>query len=262
LRSGPEHLYYHADGSGNVTCLINANSVVVAAYEYDPFGGALVSWGPKAGLNPYRFSSKPVHEPSGMYDFLYRWYAPTLQRWVSRDPLQEQGDLNLYEFAFSAPITWVDPWGERCYWNPFDPETWAHWFGGDKAPAPIDPNSNRALLNDEGLTPSTLKDANGNEISGGKCTALVCGTVAAGALSAVTDGLGSLGRAESAAKEITAVRKAENALNKAKDIDKAQRKIRQGKLAGKIIDRTTKSEQNAKKLLRDIRNDPSCADDL
>jgi len=79
LRAGPEHLYYHADGIGNVTCLINTNNAVVAGYEYDPFGGLLLLWGPKAALNPYRFSSKPVQEPSGMYDFLYRWYAPALQ---------------------------------------------------------------------------------------------------------------------------------------------------------------------------------------
>jgi len=47
-----------------------------------------------------------------------------------------------------------------------------------------------------------------------------------------------------------------------KDIEKAQQKVRQGKAAKKAIDCIKKSETNAKKLLRDIANDPSIADDL
>ena len=35
------HAYYHADGNGNITCLINASQSVVASYRYDPFGNTL-----------------------------------------------------------------------------------------------------------------------------------------------------------------------------------------------------------------------------
>ena len=34
----PTHAYYHADGNGNVTTLINGNQTLVAKYLYDPFG--------------------------------------------------------------------------------------------------------------------------------------------------------------------------------------------------------------------------------
>jgi RHS repeat-associated protein len=91
----PMHSYFHADGNGNVTMLINANQSQVAKAEYDPFGGFLSLSGSKAGVNPYWFSSKPIHWQSGKYDFLYRWYAPSLQRWPNRDPLGEFGFATL-----------------------------------------------------------------------------------------------------------------------------------------------------------------------
>jgi hypothetical protein len=47
--------------------MINTNQVVVARYEFDPFGRTLSISGPKVFGNRYRFSSKPTHELSGMY---------------------------------------------------------------------------------------------------------------------------------------------------------------------------------------------------
>lgn len=57
--------------------------------------------------------------------------------------------------------------------------------------------------------------------------------------------------ARKAAKEIKKVRDAENAIDKAKDIQKAQAQN------PKKINRITKSEQNMRKRLRDMANDPS-----
>lgn len=68
---------------------------------------------------------------AGLYYYGFRYYEPNLQRWLNRDPIKEQGGINLYEYGYSAPMSWIDPWGERC-WNPFNPEFWADLFGGDK----------------------------------------------------------------------------------------------------------------------------------
>jgi RHS repeat-associated protein len=94
----PQHSYFHSDGNGNVTALINGLQLTVARYLYDPFGNMLSISGPKSFLNRYRFSSKPIHDLSGTYDFLYRRYVPELQRWLNRDPIEEFGGLNLYTF--------------------------------------------------------------------------------------------------------------------------------------------------------------------
>jgi hypothetical protein len=84
------HSYYHSDGVGNVTMLINGNQAVVAKAEFGPFGEFLSLSGSKAGVNPFWFSGKPIHWPSGKYDFLYRWYTPQLDRWPNGDPLKDQ----------------------------------------------------------------------------------------------------------------------------------------------------------------------------
>lgn len=39
------------------------------------------------------------------------WQNPNLQRWLNRDPIQELGGLNLYEFVYSDPLKWVDMFG-------------------------------------------------------------------------------------------------------------------------------------------------------
>jgi RHS repeat-associated protein len=64
-----------------------------------------------ADANLYRFSSKEFHANSGMVYYLYRYYEPTLQRWPNRDPKEEGGGFNLYEFAGNNPVGRVDPDG-------------------------------------------------------------------------------------------------------------------------------------------------------
>jgi RHS repeat-associated protein len=90
--SSSAHAYYHADGNGNVTCLINSNQFVVARYNYDPFGSLIGLSGSLAEANLYRFSSKEFHANSGLVYYLYRYYESSLQRWVNRDPLGDFGN--------------------------------------------------------------------------------------------------------------------------------------------------------------------------
>src|SRR5438876_8018203 len=46
--------FYHADGNGNVTAMVNAQQSVVAKYIYDPFGNTLAKSGSTATANTYR----------------------------------------------------------------------------------------------------------------------------------------------------------------------------------------------------------------
>src|SRR5262249_34877694 len=50
-----------------------------------------------ANVNVYRFSTKEIHVGSGLYYYGYRFYDPSTQRWVSRDPLGDSG------FRLSSP---------------------------------------------------------------------------------------------------------------------------------------------------------------
>ena len=63
---------------------------------------------------PPTFTASPArkcHANSGIYMYLYRFYDPSLQRWLNRDPIGEVGGLNLYRFVRNSPITHTDAYG-------------------------------------------------------------------------------------------------------------------------------------------------------
>jgi RHS repeat-associated protein len=110
------HNFYHADGNGNIMYLVNSSQTQAAAYRYDPFGNTIGSSGSLAAANVYRFSSKEIHLVDSygsppLYYYGYRFYDPSLQRWLNRDPVAERGGLNLYAFLRNDPLSKVDPRG-------------------------------------------------------------------------------------------------------------------------------------------------------
>ena len=134
--------YYHADGNGNVTCLISANQIPVAKAEYDPYGNFLSLSGSKVGVNSYWYSSKPIHWQSGKYDYLLRWYIPDLDRFASQDPIQEAGGINLYEFVANDPVQKVDYFGEDVVLG----DAWSMAFYGLYGPWDADVTISDALI--------------------------------------------------------------------------------------------------------------------
>ena len=111
------HAFYHSDGVGNVTALAvpNGNDIALAgSYRYDPFGRLIGTPTDLAARNTQRFSSKEWHNASGFYHFGYRFYDPATQRWLNRDPIGEEYDVNLYRYVYNLPLNYVDPdglWG-------------------------------------------------------------------------------------------------------------------------------------------------------
>ncbi len=105
------HAYYLADGNGNITCMTDTGQNRAAIYYYDPFGSISSQSGTLCDSNVYRFSSKEIHAPSGMYYYLYRFYDPNLQRWINRDPIGELGGNNLYDLVLNNPVDYTDAFG-------------------------------------------------------------------------------------------------------------------------------------------------------
>jgi RHS repeat-associated protein len=116
------HAYYHADGNGNVTALVNNNGYIVARYQYDPYGNVLAISGSLAHANLYRFGSKESQVNAGLYYYGYRFYEPSLQRWINADPLGIRTPVkpwpNLALFCSNNPFFYTDPYGE-CNWGQF-----------------------------------------------------------------------------------------------------------------------------------------------
>jgi RHS repeat-associated protein len=139
--------YYHSDGSGNITALMDANGFVVARHLYDPFGRMLGKWGPLADANVMRFSSMPEHR--GLVGYWGRFYEPSLSRWLNQDPIGENGGINLYRFVGNSPVSRTDPFG---LWAYFQPSTW--FDGNGYQPGPWeDLNGQAAQATLDGIIP-------------------------------------------------------------------------------------------------------------
>ena len=101
-------LHVTHDGNKNVSDLafFSGGIGVAAHYEYTPFGllTATTRSATSTGYdfctyNPFRFSSEYADDALGLVYYNYRHYEPIMGSWLSRDPIEELGGLNLYENA-------------------------------------------------------------------------------------------------------------------------------------------------------------------
>ena len=100
------------DGNGNVTECLDTSGTVRAHYEYDAFGNITAQSGDLAHAFPFRFSTKYLDAETGLYYYGYRFYSPETGRWINRDPIEEDGGLNLYGFVGNDGVNHFDPFGQ------------------------------------------------------------------------------------------------------------------------------------------------------
>lgn len=106
--SGARYLYVR-DRLGSVIRLLDANTGnLVAAYQYDAWGRRTVL-SQQAGVEcPIGFTGHYTHLSSGLVLAPFRAYDPNLGRWLNRDPIEEGGGANLYEYSYSTPGNLID----------------------------------------------------------------------------------------------------------------------------------------------------------
>jgi RHS repeat-associated protein len=104
------------DGNGNLISLVDMNTgTTTATYEYSPFGETLIADGPAATANPFQFSTKYTDPETNFLYYGFRYFTPSTGRWLARDPIEEQGGVNVYGFVNNNPIEKIDPNG---LWSP------------------------------------------------------------------------------------------------------------------------------------------------
>ena len=114
-------LFYAFDGNKNVSDVffLALQNGIGAHYEYAPFGAivrtakATSSKVDLIGANPWRFSSEFYDSELDLVYYNYRHYSPALGRWLSRDPIEEEGGKNLYCFLDNIPTNSSDILGNR-----------------------------------------------------------------------------------------------------------------------------------------------------
>ena len=100
------------DGNGNVGLVLRASdSAVVATYDYDPFGKVVQIVGSYATSNPLTFGSAYKDKETQLLYYGYRYYEPGSGMWLSKDPLGENGSLNLYSFLVNNGINAIERLG-------------------------------------------------------------------------------------------------------------------------------------------------------
>jgi RHS repeat-associated protein len=98
--NGP--LHFLTDGLGSTLSLTDAAGAETTQYTYEPFGQTFTSGNPSA--NSAQFTGRE-NDGTGLYYYRARYYSPTLQRFISEDPLGfAGGDLNLYAYTGNDPV--------------------------------------------------------------------------------------------------------------------------------------------------------------
>lgn len=111
IGAGTTNCYVGYDGNDNVMLLANSAGTDSARFEYGPFGEVLRLTGPMAKANPFRFSTKYQDDETDLLYYGYRYYNAGTGRWLSRDPSEEKGGINLYVFDLNDPIDFADALG-------------------------------------------------------------------------------------------------------------------------------------------------------
>ncbi len=105
-----------ADANGNYVSFIDNAGNVQDHYVYDAFGNTVSQTGAMADDFRFRFSSKYLDDETGLYNYGVRYYAPAPGRWLSRDPIEEQGGTMLYGFVRNDAVGRWDLLG-MGFWN-------------------------------------------------------------------------------------------------------------------------------------------------
>jgi RHS repeat-associated protein len=122
------------DALGSTVALADTSGSVTTSYTYEPFGNATSSGA--SSSNSFQYTGRE-NDGTGLDYLRARYYSPTLQRFLSEDPIGlSGGDVNLYGYVANQPLAFVDPLGlcgfsfggflnavrGRCgFWNPFNP---------------------------------------------------------------------------------------------------------------------------------------------
>lgn len=126
--------YYAKDHLGSVRDIVDAKTGSrLKSLNYSPRGQIYNSDGffeaefEFAGMQSFPFTS------NGPLLTYHRLYHPGFGRWLSRDPIEEDGGINLYGYVGGDFVNLVDPLGldfycELCHGNNSIPSKFLDWY--------------------------------------------------------------------------------------------------------------------------------------
>ncbi len=104
--------FYAVDHLGSVREMLDNSSIVQAEYAYTPYGEKIPH--SENLISDFGYASMYFHTRSSLNLTQYRAYRASLGRWISRDPVQEQGGINLFGYCGNISSMLTDPLGLVC----------------------------------------------------------------------------------------------------------------------------------------------------
>ena len=108
-QAGAVKFFYTKDHLGSIREVLGANGTMLSSSRYDAWGVRTTVGAQDAAS--FGFTGHLEHKELGLVFTLYRAYDPVTGRWLSRDPIGENGGVNLYGYVSNSPLNLWDPLG-------------------------------------------------------------------------------------------------------------------------------------------------------
>ena len=113
--------YYHGDALNSTVAMTGVSGTVAERYAYEVFGLPTIM--DAVGNNitntaigiRHLFQGREWLAEVRLNDHRNRYYSPEMQRWLNRDPIGENGGINLFAFVYNNPSIFTDPSGYIYY---------------------------------------------------------------------------------------------------------------------------------------------------
>ena len=102
--------YFTRDHLGSIREMTDSSGAIQVRYDYDPYGVRTKVQGSIDADFGFTGHFIIASQPETTFT-LNRLYRTDLGRWLSRDPIEEAGGLNLYDYVDNDPVNWIDPFG-------------------------------------------------------------------------------------------------------------------------------------------------------
>ena len=118
--------FYLTDGLGPTVMLADHRGRSVATWDYSDYGETTQMSGSATVYNPFLYTGQELDKETGFYHLRARHYAPSLGKFLARDPIGYGGGANLYAYCGGDSINFTDPSGLQPFGERVTNPSWPY----------------------------------------------------------------------------------------------------------------------------------------